>query len=78
MISNAVWGWWIQVNQQLDMFELVDDMYAEDRLFAEDRLSTAVVAAPSIWKILVIDDEPDIHQLTRMVLRGLRFDGLGI
>ena len=30
-------------------------------------------AAP--WKVLVVDDEPEVHQVTRLVLGGFRFDG---
>lgn len=30
------------------------------------------------WKILVVDDEPEVHHLTRMVLDGVRFGGRGL
>lgn len=30
------------------------------------------------WKVLVVDDEPDIHAVTRMSLRDFEFDGRGI
>ncbi|ASP38620.1 phosphodiesterase [Bacterioplanes sanyensis] len=29
----------------------------------------------SPWRVLVADDEPDVHRITRMVLNGFRFDG---
>jgi response regulator RpfG family c-di-GMP phosphodiesterase len=27
------------------------------------------------WKVLLVDDEPEIHDVTRLVLRGFRFEG---
>lgn len=30
------------------------------------------------WKILVVDDEPEVHRLTRMVLADVSFEGRGI
>lgn len=30
------------------------------------------------WRILVVDDEPEIHAVTRLALKGLQFDGGGI
>jgi CheY-like chemotaxis protein len=27
------------------------------------------------WRVLVVDDEPDIHSMTRLVLKGFRFRG---
>lgn len=30
------------------------------------------------WRILVVDDDPEVHVVTRMALRGMRFDGLPV
>ncbi len=30
------------------------------------------------WKVLVVDDEEDVHRITRLVLRDVEFDGKGI
>lgn len=30
------------------------------------------------WKVLVVDDEPEIHSITRMVLQDMVFDGKGL
>jgi response regulator RpfG family c-di-GMP phosphodiesterase len=30
------------------------------------------------WKLLVIDDEPDVRELTRLNLKGFQFDGRGL
>jgi len=32
----------------------------------------------SPWKILIIDDEPDIHEVTQMSLKNFMFDGAGL
>lgn len=55
---------------------------SDDFLFAGDgsQQETASVLAESgqaghRWKILVADDEPEVHQVTQMVLRDFRFDG---
>ncbi|MBF0109453.1 MAG: EAL domain-containing protein [Magnetococcales bacterium] len=66
------------MNQQLEISPSVEDMLVDERLFAEDRLPAEAELSSLAWRILIIDDEPDVHQLTRMVLRGLRFDGQGI
>jgi len=32
----------------------------------------------SPWKLLVVDDEPEVHLITRMVLQGYRFENRGL
>jgi len=32
-------------------------------------------AKPEGWKVLIVDDEPEIHEVTRLVLGGFRFEG---
>lgn len=56
-----------------------------DFLFDEDKqkhLGSLLPAAPlpqdKKWKILIVDDEADVHDVTRMTLRRLRFDGRGL
>lgn len=29
----------------------------------------------NLWKILIVDDEPDVHEMTRIGLKGFSFDG---
>ena len=43
-------------------------------LFADDG-PVVEEASASVWKLLVIDDEPAIHDVTRLTLGGLRVDG---
>lgn len=55
----------------------VEGQSDSDLLFAEESLdnTSATPKDNESWKILIIDDDSDIHNLTRMVLRGLRLDG---
>lgn len=53
---------------------------SDDALFADDRQQTGEVASTGktdtqVWRILIADDEPDVHRITRMVLSGFSFDG---
>ena len=32
--------------------------------------------ADQTWKVLIADDEPDVHKVTQMVLHNFSFDGL--
>jgi response regulator RpfG family c-di-GMP phosphodiesterase len=38
---------------------------------------STVISAPA-WKILIIDDEPDVHEVTQMSLKNFEFDGRGL
>lgn len=45
---------------------------------AENAPTTAVSAAPStarVWRILIVDDEVEIHTVTTLVLRNFEFEG---
>ncbi|MBF0160956.1 MAG: DUF3369 domain-containing protein [Magnetococcales bacterium] len=43
-----------------------------------DANTTPCQSPPPPWKILVIDDDADVHTLTQMVLRGYQFQGRGL
>src|SRR5690606_4223643 len=47
----------------------------EDWLFAESRETVDTPAQRQPWKILVVDDEEEVHRVTRMVLQRFEFDG---
>ncbi|AWB68992.1 phosphodiesterase [Saccharobesus litoralis] len=49
---------------------------SNDFLFCDDNdLVEEVVSAPQkSWKILIIDDEADVHQVTKLVLRGFQLE----
>ena len=38
------------------------------------RLEQFAPAAAAPWKVLIADDEPEVHQVTRLVLGGFRFE----
>lgn len=42
-------------------------------LFAQDKPATPVKCEPA-WKVLVVDDEDSVHQITQLVLRNITFD----
>lgn len=50
---------------------------SDDWLFADDDTSSTahLTTAHRVWRILIADDEPDVHRITRMVLSGFEFDG---
>jgi response regulator RpfG family c-di-GMP phosphodiesterase len=53
--------------------ELRDDIVfaAEDDLGSSPRVRKA-------WKLLIVDDEEDVHSITRMVLEGFEFEGASL
>lgn len=46
----------------------------ENLFFAEEDNLTAT-RQKNIWKVLLVDDEPDIHSVTRLALRDVEFEG---
>ena len=30
------------------------------------------------WKVMIVDDEPAVHEVTRLVMSGFTFDGKGL
>jgi len=44
-------------------------------VFADDEVRAPEPASARVWKLLVVDDEPAIHDITRLALGGLRIDG---
>lgn len=46
----------------------------DDLIFAEDAPQAPTNQALQPWNILLVDDEPGVHQVTQMVLRDFRFD----
>lgn len=46
-----------------------------DSLFADDDLPQKAPQGPQdVWHVLMVDDEPEVHHVTEMVLRNFRFD----
>jgi len=50
----------------------------EDDDSREDQSSTDISSFPGAWKILIVDDEPGVHALTKLNLHSLEFRGLGL
>ena len=46
--------------------------------FSEEKGSSKEQASAGRWKIIIADDEKEVHSITRMVLRDFTFDGLGV
>lgn len=49
-------------------------MYQDDELIFVEEPSSAIVAHKKPWKIIVADDEEEVHAVTRMVLEGFYFE----
>lgn len=50
---------------------------ADELLFAEEREPVHARERPG-WKLLIVDDEVEVHVITKMVLEGLSFSGKGL
>lgn len=46
-------------------------------MFAAETEDRSVPAGPP-WRVLLVDDEPDVHAVTRMALGRFQFDGRGL
>jgi len=52
-----------------------DDVLHDELCFAEESESLAANTGKSGWKILIADDEEEIHHVTLLALQGLTFEG---
>lgn len=50
---------------------------SDELLFAAEQEPALSRAVPG-WKLLIVDDEEEVHVITRMVLEGLTFSGKGL
>ncbi|NMH60262.1 DUF3369 domain-containing protein [Alteromonas ponticola] len=50
----------------------------DELVFASDELTENVLSKQAKWRILVVDDEQEIHQVTSLVMNDMVFDGHGI
>lgn len=52
----------------------------DDLLFSDQDDADAVEDEPrgKPWKMLIIDDEPEVHQITQLTLANFRFEGRGL
>ena len=61
------------MNQHLHVEEEPDLIFAP-----EDEATEQTGFTASRWKVLIIDDEPDIHDVTRASLTNFDFEGTGL
>lgn len=55
-----------------------DDAFLDDELFPDDADVPTEAADTPRWTVLIVDDEPDIHDVTKLALRDVRFMGRGL
>lgn len=62
-----------------DKSETIPDKIDDQLIFADEseRLS-AQLSSRANWKVLIVDDEPEVHSITKMVLRDYSFLNRGI
>jgi len=51
---------------------------SEQQLFSPTQLGTVIESNPDTWRILVVDDEEDIHQITHLVLDDYVYEGKSV
>lgn len=51
---------------------------SEQPLFSPLQFGTVIKSNPDTWRILVVDDEEDIHQITRLVLDDYVYEGKSV
>lgn len=49
-----------------------------DELFLEDEAEPKPISSQNLWKILIVDDEKEVHTTTRLVLNDFKFEGAGL
>lgn len=55
------------------------DLHDDDTLtFAEEEPQSAAAPPDNHWKVMIVDDEREIHNVTKLVLEGFQFAGRGL
>ncbi len=62
------------VNSNLNLSEADDDILVFDSEEADNAVNVNI-APTETWKILVVDDEPAVHQVTQLALKNFVFSG---
>lgn len=57
---------------------MTDHELRDDIVFAAEEDTGASRLERKAWKLLIVDDEEDVHSITRMVLDGFEFEGAGL
>lgn len=53
-------------------------LFAEDELAGSEQRQAAKPPAQAKWKVLIVDDEQDVHDVTLLALKRLEFDSSGL
>ncbi len=70
------------MNDSDDMMTFADDdvmVFSDEQdniLSSKDKNTERLPEVSAFWKILIVDDEPEIHKITKMVLRDYTFEGM--
>ena len=51
---------------------------SDDLLFIDDEPAQETVRSLAQWQVMIMDDEPAVHEVTRLVMSGFTFDGKGL
>lgn len=51
---------------------------SDDLLFADEESSAETQREPRRWRLLIVDDEEEVHTVTRLVLGDFNFEGRGL
>src|SRR6185437_6206867 len=55
--------------------------YTDDALipFADDELAeSGQASSATVWQVLIVDDEPDVHAASKLALKGIQVEGRSI
>jgi diguanylate cyclase (GGDEF)-like protein len=63
--------------QESDTISLLEDdiLFIEDDVVEDAPQSTSVSQSAPIWKVIIVDDEPSVHQATKLALKNFTFEG---
>jgi CheY-like chemotaxis protein len=61
--------------ESVNQHHLQDD---EDPFLLEDDQELPAVSTAPKWKVLLVDDEPSIHSVTKLALENFKFDEQGL
>lgn len=61
-----------------EYIKMADKKLLNDDLFFADESKEPTKEKPQPWKLLIVDDDEEIHRLTRMAMQDFSFDGRGI
>jgi signal transduction histidine kinase len=66
-------------NEELNLFNDEEDFMFCDELDSEteETESDDIMSSDPPWKIMIVDDEEDVHRMTERILEDITFDGKG-